>query len=514
MKIGILGCFYNCEDLLPHVLEPWLELKAEGYDIIFSVINAQFAEYAQQQPPHNDFKTQSLLKEYASHFHSLLIESEPHNEATVRSKALTPLTEKGVDVVWLLDGDEVYTKEQILNILTFVERTDFDYYHVHLKNRIFDTIEWKDDFFPPRIFRTDRHDGLRDFAWDNELVYKNGTHANSVIPGIVPKEVAHVNHFTWRRRDAQQKIAYHKAHFGYCMYRFNEQGLLEPDPEYFTQHGIAQPQVEPDGTIPRSFKPRLDVIFRSHTSGNFREGAVRVTDTLGGKRELALRSVRSLINGLLMLERINDYTISFTIVDDHSDALFLEELAIELMACPFETNLINLEEKGNAASMEYALWYAKKREQEYIYFVEDDYLHEPSAFVEMLKDHTHFTKNLNGTSVALFPVDYPDYYFPDNISPTRVVLGHQRHWRVSYSTTCTYFVPRKLFIEQWELFLKNPRDNMHEGQSINLVWQNHSVLFSPIPTLAYHVHGEPTMPPFTNWKTLWNTLGEPLYTNI
>lgn len=511
MKIGILGCFYNCEDLLPHVLEPWLLLKNEGYDISFSVINAQFSEYAQLGYPADDTHTQELLRSYAPHFASLFISNTPLRESQARTRALQGLAHLNVDLVWLLDGDEVYTVEQIKNILSFIEKTPFDYYHVYLKNRIFDTIEWKDDFFPPRVFRTDRHQGLYTFTWDNELAYKDGTHANTVVPGIVPKALAYVNHFTWRRKDALQKIAYHKKHFGYCMYKLNEHGDLEPDESYFTLHGIAIPKLEADGSIPRSFKPRIDIIFRSHTTGNFRESAVRVTDELGGKPELSLRVLRSLIVSLLVLERVNDYEIHLCIVDDHSDEEFLEQAKIELNVCPFETNIIALPEKGNAASMEYALRYAKGRSQDFIYFVEDDYLHLPSTILEMLRAYSDFSKNLNRRNVAFFPVDYHDYYLPNAIAQTRVVLGSGRHWRVSTSSTCTFFVPKVLLEERWDLFLKNPRDDMYEGNSLNIVWREHAVLFSPIPTLAFHMHNEETMPPFSNWRQLWNAVDTPLY---
>lgn len=506
MKIGVLGCFYNCEDLLPEVLKPWIARKREHGDVVISAVHAQFNEYAELGLPNADEKTIRLLRSYRTDIDYLYVSDTPKSEQEIRTIGLTKLLESGIDYVWLLDGDELYTRADIENILAYVEKTPFDYYHIHLHNFIFDTKEWRDDFFPPRIFRTDRHGGIKSFTWDNELVYKDGTHANSVVPGIVPKSLAYVTHHTWRRRDAAQKIAYHKKHFGYTMYTLTESGDLMPDPSYFALHRIPMPVIETDGSIARTVRPVLDVVFRSHSSGNFRESITRVTDTLGGKPELTIRSLRSIIRALLVLERVNDYDIRLTVLDDHSDELTVSRMATELSACPFETSLIMLPEPGNIASMTYTLTYAKATRNDFIHFAEDDYLYEPSSFVEMLKSHELFTRNVGHGNIALFPVDQTDYYLPDMIVPTRVVIGTGRHWRVSYTTPCTFFVPRALFDAHFDLFMKNPANDMREDDSINVVWQKHAILFSPLPTLAYHVHGPEQMPAFSNWKRLWNEL--------
>ena len=48
---------------------------------------------------------------------------------------------------------------------------------------------------------------------------------------------------------------------------------------------------ESDGSFAASRKPFLDVILRTHSDGNFREGARRLSDDLGGRQELSLRSL-------------------------------------------------------------------------------------------------------------------------------------------------------------------------------------------------------------------------------
>lgn len=149
---------------------------------------------------------------------------------------------------------------------------------------------------------------------------------------------------------------------------------------------------------------------------------------------------------------------------------------------------------------------------DFVYFVEDDYLHEQSALLEMYRSYRIFARNLGRSNIGLFPVDQHEYYLPHAIHPSRIVPGSARHWRTNTHTTSTFFVPYSLLTTQWEWFIKNPESEhtspigMTEEGSINVVWQEHATLFTPIPTLAYHVHGESQMPPFSTWEKLWDSL--------
>ena len=109
LKIGVLGCFYGCAELLPQILEPWArlvnrgdapeasmgltgntppmhtgssegnlpdaaqnssspryttgwaELKEEGHDIVLAAVNAQFKEYAELGFANDDGGTRADL---------------------------------------------------------------------------------------------------------------------------------------------------------------------------------------------------------------------------------------------------------------------------------------------------------------------------------------------------------------------------------------------------------------------------------------------------------------------
>src|SRR3989344_2484447 len=176
MKIGVLGMFYDCADLLPRVMEPWMVLKNEGHNIVFGAINAQFKEYADLGYPNDDEATRAALEANRPIFDFLEITPKPLMDHEARNVVLAGLLPHNVDIVWMVDGDELYTREQILGILQYVEKTpQFDYYHIPLDNRVLDTMRWDDGFTPPRIFRTYRHGGLGTFVWENDFQFADGT---------------------------------------------------------------------------------------------------------------------------------------------------------------------------------------------------------------------------------------------------------------------------------------------------------------------------------------------------
>src|SRR3989344_804764 len=367
MKIGVLGMFYGCADELPRVMEPWIALKNEGHDLVLGAMNAQFKEYADLGFPDNDRETRAILEANRSIFDFLHMSKVPLMDPEARTVALQGLLLHNVDLIWTVDGDEFYTKKQILDILAFVEKTPmFDYYHIPFDNLVLDTIRWDDGFTPPRIFRTDRHGGLRAFVWENDLEYNDGTAANDLVPSIIPRNVAYVDHHTWGLKNIENKVRYQHRHFGFCPYRYDPLTKTASfDPAYFARWGLTMPVVK-DGKA-KTPRESLHVILRTHSDGNFREGARRLSDDLGGRLELSLRSLRSLVYSLLVLERANDTNIRLTIADDHSDKYFLERVEKELSVCPFETNIVNLKDKGNAASMAWCLTWAQENEEDFIY---------------------------------------------------------------------------------------------------------------------------------------------------
>ena len=256
MRIGVLGCFYGCAEALPQILSPWLSMKEKGKttgrEFLIAAVHSQFKEYADMGIPNTDEATRAVLESYAAEPESgldFLHHSDvPLPEHQVRTIPLKFLLSKEVDLLWLLDGDEFYTEEEIERILAHVSFFGmFDYYRLFLKTYIFDGSVWMDGFAPPRIFSVKKHGGALEFYWDNNLRFKDGTDHSSASEHLIPKEVAFVRHLTWLHGGGEKKVAYQKKRFGDCSFRFDkEKGELEFDPDYFAKYKEPMPQLFKD----------------------------------------------------------------------------------------------------------------------------------------------------------------------------------------------------------------------------------------------------------------------------
>lgn len=248
---------------------------------------------------------------------------------------------------------------------------------------------------------------------------------------------------------------------------------------------------------------KLKVILRTCSGPNVHKGERFVAVS---KEDLLYVCVASLVRSLA--ESASSADLSLAVIDDHSSGSCVQKIKSLLAACPFRTELISLEETGNPTSLRASYGYARNFAEQAIYFVEDDYLHSPSAISEMIASYEDFSGNLGGVPVAIAPSDDPGYYLPNEIAPSRVVIGRRRHWRTSRSTTGTFMTSKEVLTGYWEIFSMFARYGEYPGvterNTINKIWENAVTLFSPIPSLAAHMQFSENIPPFFDWKRLWN----------
>jgi len=245
MKIGVIGCFYDCAKDLTMVLDPWLQLK-KNQGLVLTAVNALFKENSDLGIENNDIETRRAISavdiDYR-HFSPV-----PLTEAQARNECLNYLLSTNVDAVWLLDGDEFYTVDQIREIIYFVSERYSDpnaYFSINFKNHVFDGVQWVDGFCPPRIFSTKIRGGLDQFYWDNDVMYNDGTNYKMMNEIKVPKEVAHVRHMTWLHENGKAKYEYQVKHFGHCSYKWNyEEEKLEFDLDFHEKHNIPIPELK------------------------------------------------------------------------------------------------------------------------------------------------------------------------------------------------------------------------------------------------------------------------------
>lgn len=248
---------------------------------------------------------------------------------------------------------------------------------------------------------------------------------------------------------------------------------------------------------------QLDIILRTHSTGNvhtFEERFVGAT-----KPEVMLRCVRSLVTSANQARG----DIRLWCVDDHSDPGSLAKLNDILSASVYPVQIASLTEGGIQKS---ALAHFKAGldvGREVVYFVEDDYLHAPSAVQEMLDAYELFKKNLGGREVALHPWDDPNNYRQYQADECRVVYGPGRHWRTNTHTTNTCMLSHALLRQEWARFerlatLYGIDHSIAEENTINAIWRERALLFSPIPSLALHMQFEQHKDPYIDWRAWWD----------
>lgn len=131
-----------------------------------------------------------------------------------------------------------------------------------------------------------------------------------------------------------------------------------------------------------------------------------------------------------------------------------------------------------------------------LYFLDDDYLHKEKSLSQMINFWRYASKNMF-IPVALKPEDAPYEYLPKNIVPSRIVADETQefHWRTTVNSTFSLFFHKALLEKFWQRFMDYCKFRqtdeklgyVTEKNTINLIFRDEAVLFSPIPTLAYHL---------------------------
>jgi glycosyltransferase involved in cell wall biosynthesis len=254
---------------------------------------------------------------------------------------------------------------------------------------------------------------------------------------------------------------------------------------------------------------KLDIHLQTHSETSV-HGAHRYV--AAAKSEVMLRCTRSLVTSINRA----DADIILRVFDDHSSPEAVITLRRILATCVHPVEFVALEDTGYNASCLASFSRARDDARELIYFVEDDYLHTPSAIPEMLEAQALFKEKLGGQEVALHPYDDPKNYWSAIFSQEscRVVYGGKRHWRTNTHTTNTCWIEVGTLKRNWERFERLARysstpygraHHIFEASTINEIWREQVSLFTPIPSLALHLQYEEHKDPYLDWKQWWDS---------
>lgn len=157
---------------------------------------------------------------------------------------------------------------------------------------------------------------------------------------------------------------------------------------------------------------------------------------------------------------------------------------------------------------------------EWIYFCEDDYLHNTNsiAFIDnYLSERSSIFRqairpnnlssfiNLSGKDLFIFPPDYPDRYAPKYIKHSIIVCSSDCHWRQVTNVTFTFLTKSSTVKRNLSVFSRASVGAKDKWMSRKLFGRfgffAGSICFSPMPGLSTHMHKD-TMTPLIDWEKI------------
>lgn len=228
---------------------------------------------------------------------------------------------------------------------------------------------------------------------------------------------------------------------------------------------------------------------------------LRITGT--NIEEATLRCINSLINAMKKAREIG--TVSLIILDDRSDEDGLRALRNLLGACDFNWRIDQTKQQGQGHSL-YEQFDRAKSHNALLYFVEDDYLHEENG----LKAAWQFYKQIADdfeTHSLIYPQEHACIH--DDLYPSYIIVSPDRHWRTMRHATHTFITHGHIVRDYWRYFkntkfvgVRKKRKWGSEARTTNKLF-NHIPGFSPLIPVAVHLQFECLLPPFYDWKPLW-----------
>ena len=249
MKIGIIFSLYGCEDYMDKCLSPWLKLRKE-LNLILTGGNGMYSDFLNYG--FEDRSHKSLIKAIGKDLDFLISVTGEHlwDEQNSKNYLLNYLKDRGADLVWVVDGDEFYTEEDIRKIVNFIEMNpDPDAYSIQFKNYTIKIPYWIEGFCRETIYWVDRNGGMRDFHFDVFARYNDGKTINETRNFIkVPKKIAYPDHYSWLSDDPRipEKVSYQNGRFlgnegERCSYVYDSNKGLDFNFNFYNKRNLEVP---------------------------------------------------------------------------------------------------------------------------------------------------------------------------------------------------------------------------------------------------------------------------------
>jgi len=253
MKIGVLFSAYNCASYIDQCLEPWLKLKKE-FNLILAATNGRYILSPYEA---EDMKgSHSLLKLLGKDLDFLLHSCGENRwtEEQGRNYMLKYVLDQEVDLVWVIDCDEIYTEGDIRSILSYIKgNPKYDCYNLYYKNYFIKYPYWIMGFNKASIYWADRKTGIKGFYFDCDIEYNDGTKVSDINRAnidIIPKNIAHIDHYSWMQGDARvkdkifnQEIKYNGKKGCRCSFKYDEKNNLTFNELFYEDRNMQLPLI-------------------------------------------------------------------------------------------------------------------------------------------------------------------------------------------------------------------------------------------------------------------------------
>lgn len=219
-----------------------------------------------------------------------------------------------------------------------------------------------------------------------------------------------------------------------------------------------------------------------------------------------------------MYESLQGFDYKFTIIGDDLSKDLLNFFS------NFDDVIVLNEKLGSAAkSLQKQIELSESvPDDEWVYMVEDDYLHVSDSF-EILDEFIQNKKKILETSrkkknymnflvgnladkpIFIHPPDYPDRYDPPWKRHSFLFLSKYCHWRQISNTTHTFMAESKTlkrFDKEIKASAVGPSDSkLSEKVYGRIFFKNRALCLSPIKGLSTHMT-EGVMTPFVDWEAI------------
>ncbi|MDD3021509.1 MAG: glycosyltransferase [Alphaproteobacteria bacterium] len=233
------------------------------------------------------------------------------------------------------------------------------------------------------------------------------------------------------------------------------------------------------------------------------------TPRLSGADDLenVLRCSWSLIKSLnnAKIER-PELKIRLVVLDDRSSDTTKQTLQNLLNKCLYPAEFQTTQTTGQGSSLHQQFEMCKS-EPGLVYCVEDDYLHEPDAIERMLDFYKRTALGIN-SHLVIYPQEHGILY--SNHYPSYILAEPDGHWRTMRHATHTFLTHSQIVKDNWDCFentkfvgIKKKRRLGSEARTTNRLFDLYPG-FSPLKPCAVHLQYESLLPPYYNWRPLWD----------